>query len=173
MGKGDPQAGVAILEKGVRQLPSAWRLRQDLGYFHFIFLKDAKRASEVLLEAADIPGAPYWLRTLAAGLLTRGGERQTSRLLWKNMYEQAEERIIKDNARWNLQYLDTLDAVDHVNRLAREFVAKTGRPPSSLDELRRAGLLRFPPLDPAGKAFAYDPVAGLASISKDSTYWRP
>ncbi len=173
VGKGDPQAGVAILEKGIRQVPSAWRLRQDLGYFRFFFLHDAKGASEVLLKAAEVPGAPYWLRTMAAAFLTKGGDRQTSRLLWRQMYEQAEQGVIKQNALWHLQYLDALDAVDHLNRLTGEFAQRVGRPPSSLDELRAAGRLRFSAVDPAGKPFAYEPATGTVSIPKDSRYWRP
>ena len=43
VGKGNPRAGVALLERGVRTLPASWRLRQDLGYFRFIFLNDADR----------------------------------------------------------------------------------------------------------------------------------
>ncbi|HSB60454.1 MAG TPA: hypothetical protein VLI67_01960, partial [Vicinamibacteria bacterium] len=89
-GAGRPREGVAILERGSRALPDSWRLRQDLGFFYFLFLKDAQKASEVLTEASKIPGAAFWLQAMAADLLAKGGDRQKSRRMWQRMYEQAE-----------------------------------------------------------------------------------
>ena len=37
-GAGRPDLGVAILAKGCQALPDNWRLRQELGFFHFLFL---------------------------------------------------------------------------------------------------------------------------------------
>src|SRR5207244_148830 len=47
-GAGDPQAGIALLEKGVRNNPGNWRLRQDLGFFTFTFTGDAQRGAQIL-----------------------------------------------------------------------------------------------------------------------------
>ena len=74
-GAGRPREGVEVLAEGVRNLPDSWRLRQDLGFFHYIYLKDPQRAAAILLEAAEIPGAAFWLRTMAADLLAKGGDR--------------------------------------------------------------------------------------------------
>src|SRR5262249_50078124 len=71
LGAGRPEAAVALLEQGARNLPRSWMVRQSLGFFIFLFLKDAPRASETLLEARKIPGAPYWLESLAADLLRK------------------------------------------------------------------------------------------------------
>ena len=45
LGAGRPREGVEVLERGVSALPDSWRLRQDLGFFHFLFLGDAHTAS--------------------------------------------------------------------------------------------------------------------------------
>jgi len=95
VGAGRPREGIAILERGVAAVPGNWRLRQDLGFFTYLFLHDVKRAAGILEEAADVPGAPFWLRTLAADLLLKGGERQTARAMWTQMYEQAEEALVR------------------------------------------------------------------------------
>ena len=110
IGAGRPREGIEVLATGVRNLPGAWRLRQDLGFFHYIYLKDAQRAAAILLEAAEVPGAAFWLRTMAADLLTKGGDRAASRQMWAQMYEQSEAGIIRENARVRLQILDSLDA---------------------------------------------------------------
>ena len=55
-GAGRPKEGIEVLEKGARNLPGSWRLRQHLGFFHFLYLKDAHTAAAVLEEAAELPG---------------------------------------------------------------------------------------------------------------------
>ena len=118
------------MEKGVKALPDNWRLRQDLGFFHYLFLHDAQAASRVLLEAAEVPGAAFWLRTLAADLLAKGGDRADSRRMWTQMYQQAEEGIIRENARVRLQILDSLDRADALGPAVLEFERRQGRRPA-------------------------------------------
>jgi hypothetical protein len=172
-GAGRPHDGIAMLERGAKALPNSWRLRQELGFFHFVFLKDARRASEILMEAAEIPGAAYWLKTLAADVLAKGGERESSRRIWQEMYERSEEGAIKQNARDHLAILDALDGADALTAMVAEFKRTVGRPPGSLDELRATGRLRQPPVDPAGVPYVYDPAAGNVKISTSSPLWRP
>jgi hypothetical protein len=172
LGAGRPDAGVAVLERGARNLPRSWMIRQNLGFFTFLFLKDAKRASSALLEARKIPGAPLWLETLAADLLRKGGEREMSRRLWRRMYEEVEDGKMKKNALINLQYLDALDAIDRLNTSVEEFKRSAGRVPRSVEELRAAGLLRSKRADPTGEPFEYDPEKGTFSISIKSKIWR-
>jgi len=172
-GAGDPQAGIALLEKGVRNNPGNWRLRQDLGFFTFTFTGDARRGAQILMEAARLPGAPFWLETLAAEILHKGGDRETSRRIWRQLYEQSEEGPIKYNALTHLRYLEALDEADALTRLVHAYEEKTGRRPASLDELRAAGVLRRAPVDPAGVPFSYDREAGTVSISRHSELWRP
>ena len=173
LGAGRPREGIEVLEAGVRNIPESWRLRQDLGFFHFIYLHDAGRAAAVLNEAADLPGAAFWLRTLAADLLAKGGDRAASRQMWQQMFDQAEAGIIKDNARSRLQILDSLDRADRLARLAAEFERRRGRVPARLEELREAGLWGGPLVDLAGVPFGYDARTGRVFIDRGSPMWRP
>ena len=172
-GAGRPREGVALLEKGVKALPQEWRLRQDLGFFHFLYLRDSASAARVLTEAAEIPGAPFWLRTLAADLLAMGGERAASRRMWTQMFEQGEDGIIRENARAQLRALDSLDLADAVGEAAAEFARRHGRRPRALDELASAGLWRGPLADMAGIPLRYDLDTGRVSVREDSPMWRP
>lgn len=174
IGAGKPREGIEVLERGCRALPLSWRLRQDLGFLHFLYLKDAKRAAEILLEAAEIPGAGYWLKTLAAQILAKGGERAAARRMWQAMYDQADEGgAIKWNAKTHLEVLDSLDGADALQALVEEFTRRVGRRPASINELRAAGLLRRPPVDPSGVPYDYDPVSGMVKVSQSSSLWRP
>ena len=172
-GAGRPREAVEVLEKGVRNNPLSWRLRQDLGFFHYLFLRDASRASAVLLEAAEIPGAPFWLRTLAADVLQKGGERESSRRMWRQMFEQSEAGSLRENARLRLQMLDSLDAADALTAAVAEFERRAGRRPARLEDLAAAGLRSGPLVDAAGVPFSYDVGTGKVTVSQSSPMWRP
>jgi hypothetical protein len=173
MGAGRPREGLEVLANGVRNLPLDWRLRQDLGFFHYIYLKDAKGAAAILLEAASVPGAAFWLRTMAADLVKKGGDRAASRRMWTQMYEQSEAGVIRENARVRLRILDSLDRADRVAGLVAEFKRRRGRLPARLAELGEAGLSGVPLVDAAGKAFGYDEETGRVFIAPRSPMWRP
>lgn len=173
LGAGRPREGIEVLEAGTRNIPGSWRLRQDLGFFHYIYLNDAEGAAAVLEEAAALPGAAFWLRMLAADVLAKSGDRATSRRMWQQMYEQAEAGILKENARLRLQILDSRDLADRLGGLARELERRTGRFPARLEELRQAGLWGGPFVDAAGAPFGYDAVEGRVFIERTSPMWRP
>jgi hypothetical protein len=173
LGAGRPHEGIEVLERGVRALPLSWRLRQDLGFFHYLFLGDARTAARVLGEAALIPGAPFWLHTMAADLVARGGDRAASRAMWQRLFEQAEEGIIRENARARLEILGSLDARDALAAAVAEFERRTGRRPARLEELRAEGLWGGPLRDAAGVRFGYDAGTGRVFIQEASPMWRP
>jgi hypothetical protein len=172
-GAGRPEAAVALLERGLRAMPSNWRLAQQAGFFRFFYLHDPAGASRVLLEASRIPGAPFWLRTMAADVLARGGERELSRRIWTTMYQQSEEGAMRQNALSNLLRLDALDRIDSLQAAVKEFNRRAGRFPGSLDELARSGLMPAPAVDPTDVPFDYHPQTGMLAVSRRSTLWRP
>jgi hypothetical protein len=171
-GAGRPRAAVALLERGARALPESWKIRQDLGFFHFVFLGEAQKAARVLLEAAELPGAPYWLRTVAADFLRSGGDRETSRNVWLRLAEETEGQM-RENAFFNLQRLNALDAQDLLQQSVEAYTVRFGRRPQALRDLAGAALLRGPLTDPAGVPFAYDPERGTVSLARSSPFWRP
>ncbi|HSD26870.1 MAG TPA: hypothetical protein VLL75_06165 [Vicinamibacteria bacterium] len=172
-GAGRPREGVEVLEAGTRNNPGSWRLRQELGFFHHIYLHDSERAATILNEAAELPGAAFWLRMLAADLLAKGGSRANSRRMWQAMFEQAEIGIIKENARLRLQILDSRDLADRLTELVAERERRTGQRPARLEELRAAGLWHGPFVDASGTPFGYDPREGRVFIDRMSLMWRP
>jgi hypothetical protein len=93
-------------------------------------------------------------------------------LLWQQIYEQSEPGQLKDNANLHLGQLKSQEAVDALNAAAAEFARRVGRPPATLDELRRSGLTPAPGVDTAGIPFAYNVSTGTASLSPSSPLWR-
>jgi hypothetical protein len=173
VGAGRPREGVALLEKGVRNRPGSWRLRQDLGFFTHLFLHDSRRAAETLVEASKLPGAPFWLETLAAQILAQGGDRASARRMWRQMYEQAEGDFIKANAREHLRVLDARDHADRLTAAALDVQKRIGRLPHDLRELQAAAHPPVSIVDEAGVPFEFDPATGRVAVSRQSQLWRP
>jgi len=172
MGAGDPEAAVRLLERGARALPRSWLVRQTLGFFVYFHLGEPKRAAEVMLEGARLPGAPSWFETMAADFQGRAGDRETARKMWRHMLEQAEDVRLRRNAQSHLDYLDAEELIERVHELVAGYRGRFGRPPASLREMVAAGVMPFVPVDPSGTAFDYDPATGTVSISRSSPLWR-
>jgi hypothetical protein len=153
-------------------MPDNWRMRQELGFFHFVFLHDAQKAAQILLEASRLPGAAFWLKHLAAMTLAKDGQRQSSREIWRQIYKESDGPM-RDNALRHIQVLDAYDLADRMQSLVAEFERRTGRRPDTLDELRSAGLIEGLAVDQSGIPFLYDRESGRVRLSPLSTLWRP
>jgi hypothetical protein len=149
-------------------MPRAWLLQQVRGFFAYFFLNDAVRAANSLEEAARLPGAPFWLHTMAAEFLARGGEREKSRHMWQVLRVELEPEFQKI-AVAQLRRLEALDKLDVVNEAIESYTKRTGVRPPSLAALS----LPFPPVDAEGKPYRYDPRQGGAKLATDSPLWRP
>ena len=64
------------------------------------------------MPAADVPGAPWFLRSLAATTLAVGGDRQSSRAMWQAIRESAEIDWLRKDAERRLVQLQALDMAD-------------------------------------------------------------
>jgi len=171
-GAGRCDLGIKVLEKGVAVMPENWRLRQDLGFFHFVFLRDPQRSAEILMEASKLPGAAFWLQNLAAMVLAKGGQRESSRAIWRQIHDQSDGPM-KENALQHIEVLDAYDAADALQSLVQTVEQRTGRRPETLDELRSAGLIGRPPVDGSGAPFLYDRQSGTVRVAPQSKLWRP
>ena len=171
VGAGQPEDAVALLERGVRALPDKWTLRQDLGFYRFLFLGQPREAANILTEAAELPGAPAWLKNLAADVLAKSGDRETARRMWRRIAEQFEGQM-RMNALTQIEVLDAADEADRLSEIVAAYARRAGRRPLVLDELHAAALIRRPALDAKGIPFDYDAETGIVTVSRRSPLWR-
>ncbi|HEX7486546.1 MAG TPA: hypothetical protein VF332_10360 [Vicinamibacterales bacterium] len=167
-GAGRPDLAVALLEKGFRANPTRWQYLQDIGFVYYWWVGDYRQAAEWFKKAGDVPGAPWWLRSMAAVTLTQGGDRRSSRVLWQSLRDSADNTWVRNNASLRLSQLDALDAIDQLTAIGAEFRARAGRHPASWGDLVRARMLRAVPLDPTGVAYVLNPVTGAVTVGADS-----
>jgi tetratricopeptide (TPR) repeat protein len=149
-GPGRPDQAVALLQKGLETSPDKWQYWQDIGFVHYWNEHDYPKAAAAFARGADIAGAPWWLRSLAASTLAKGGDRTASRLLWQQMGETANNEYARNAARLKLQQLDAIEIIEHLQKGIDAFAARRGAPVTTWNDLIAAGLIPGVPLDPAG-----------------------
>src|SRR4029077_2111792 len=106
-GAGRPDLAIQLLQRGIDANPEYWRFYQDLGNIYYLNLKDYSKAGEAYLEGSKKPGAAAWMKVMAARFLEKGESRETSAMLWSELYESSTDAAIKQNARINLELLRT------------------------------------------------------------------
>jgi hypothetical protein len=164
-GPGRPDQAVALLRKGIAAQPGKWQYYHDIAFVHYWSLRDPIAAAEWFRRAATQPGAPNWLKPVAAAMLTQGNDRTSSRFLWQQMLA-ADQEWLRRRAEHALRQLDALDEIDKLEA----FIASVPRQPGILYtwfSLMRAGLHTVP-ADPSGTPYELDPVTGQVTVSKES-----
>ena len=152
-GAGDPNAAVALVQRGIRANPQSWRLYYNLGYIQYIERKDYKAAAQAFEDASKIPGAHPWTRIMAAIMAQHGGEIATARFLWEHIYESTSDKNIKENAALHLIALRVDEEVGYLQALVGQYRENTGRLPANWFQMISAGYLRRLPTDPHGKPY--------------------
>jgi hypothetical protein len=167
-GAGRPDLAIRLLEKGMKVRPDRWQYVQDAGFVYFWSLRDFLTAAAWFQKASEIPGAPWWLRSLAAVTRAQGGDRRGSRLLWQQLAETADNDWLKNEATRRLIQLDALDQIDQLEAIVAAFVQLRNRPPASWTDLMQAGFLRGEPLDPTGVGYVLEPGSGAVTVARES-----
>ena len=167
-GAGQPVLAVRLLRKGIQANPDQWRLWHDLGFIYYWDLKDYSAAAAAYLQGSQNPRAAPWMKVMAAVIMEKGGNRETTRFLWTEIYQSAEDPTIRQNALDHLQGLKAMEDIENLEERINLYHNKTGRWPQSFSELVAKGLLRGIPLDPLGFPYQLHP-GGKVSLDAKST----
>ena len=172
-GPGRPDLAVRLLEKGLKAAPEKWQYWHDIGFVYYWNARDYRKASEAFQRGADLPGAPWWLRSLAATMLVRGGDRETSRLLWRELYETANNDYARIAARTKLMQLDAIEQIEQLQTLVDRVAARSGEPVTSWRALAAMGVVRGVPQDPSGVPYTLLPTGRVALSEKSTLFPLP
>jgi hypothetical protein len=149
-GAGQPEAARDLIRHGIVNNPDYWRLWQDLGFIYYWNLKDYRRAAQAYLIGSRQPGALFFMKAMAAKILAQGGDPTTSYEIWMQLYRQAENEQLRQNAEIHLTAIQATIAMRQLDDLLARFQEASGHPAKSFEELAAAGWLRGIPLDPSG-----------------------
>lgn len=155
-GAGRPDQAIALLEKGLRHRPDKWEYMQDIGFVHYWWRHDYQAAADWFNRAGDVPGAPWFIRSLAATTLAEGGDHASSRTMWQSIRQTADNDWLRNEADRRLEQLDALEFMASLQQRIDQFVQRTGQTPQTWDPLVRAGLLPGMPVDPRHVPYEID-----------------
>ena len=170
-GPGRPDLAVKLLAKGIVASPDRWQYYQDIGFVHYWWTGDYAEAAAAFSKGAALPGAPWWMKSLAAVTLTEGGDRQTSRVLWRALAQTPDNDFLRRDAQRRLVQLDALDQIDQLTALVDRARAGGAAAPWSWVLLFERGLLAQLPIDPTGEPYAIDMNTGRVDVSGRSSLW--
>jgi tetratricopeptide (TPR) repeat protein len=166
-GAGQPEEALQLLRRGIVANPDYWRLWQDLGFIYYWDLKDYESAARAFRVGSERPGAQLWMKAMAASVAAQGGAAETSRLLWSEIYRQADNEQIRVTAENHLRALQAQQEIESLNALLTEYRQAAGHPAPSFRALVEAGLLRAQPRDPSGVPYRVGP-DGLTTLAPGS-----
>lgn len=156
-GAGDPDAAVRLVERGVHENPSAWRLYYNLGFIHYFERQDYSAAADAFERGSRVRGALPWMKVMAAQMSQRAGDPQTARFLWSSLYQTTENEEIRANAAKHLRALQVDQEVSILEQLVKGFREHTGRWPANWKDMVVSGYLRSVPLDPTRRPYRLMP----------------
>ncbi|MEO6654891.1 MAG: hypothetical protein ABIO36_02310 [Pyrinomonadaceae bacterium] len=130
----DPGKAIDLATKGIVNNPNEWRLYQHLGYI-FWKLGQYDKASEVYEKGSQVTGAQPFMKMMAASMRTKGGSRETSRLIYREMLENSDDEQVRITAERRLNELDSLDEREAIDKVLADFKENNGRCASDLSEI--------------------------------------
>jgi hypothetical protein len=122
-----------------------------LGFNAFYFEHNAVKAAPYLRRAAALPGAPGFLKGLAARFSLYGNQTKLGIVFLADLLKSTSNP--KTHAYLKKRLL-TMQKINHIANKVKEFKETRGRFPKNITELVLAGLLRDIPKDPYGGQFA-------------------
>jgi len=156
-GAGMPRRAIALAEYGIRNNPNEWKIYYQLGFIHYMELRDYAAAADAFARGSRVLNAHPWLKLMAAQMAEHAGDLQTARMMWTTMYQSTHDQSIKANAAAHLRALQVDEDVSVLETLVARYRDRTGRAPGGFSDLEAAGFLRGTPVDPVGHPYRLMP----------------
>jgi hypothetical protein len=170
---GDLDAGLRLLDKGASANPGEWIFPYLAGW-ECGRARDYARAVVYFERAAKVPDAPPHVRRMVAGMFYRSGNLDEALAAWTAIYEDpSSDDTSRTIAARQVRTLRIRRDVNALRAAVERFRAASGRNPSSLEELRGAGILDVVPFDPDGNPYSYDPRFGQVGTSSERVLGAP
>jgi tetratricopeptide (TPR) repeat protein len=155
VGAGRPDQAVELLQQAIAAKRDDWQLYASLGFVYYWYMKDYGHASQVYLQGGQYSGAPIWMKGMAARIAELGGSRETSVMVWSEIYQTSSEPRARENARQHLEALHAQADIEELQKIVDNYRGHILRL-TSLRDLVEDRVLPDVPVDPAGFAYVLD-----------------
>jgi hypothetical protein len=140
-----------LLERGIAYHPREWRNRYHLGFNHFFYLDDERRAAEVLESALELEGVPAYLGGLVARLRAQRGDLETAAAFLLEMAQQSDDPYARAGYQKALDEVLTERAARRLDAARARYWRRHGRDIERVTDLLAGQdpvLRRLPPAHP-------------------------
>ncbi len=151
-----PNEALRLLYRGMKANPLNWRLPFDAGFINYLLIGDYESAARLFRIAANLPNAWSVVERWVPYATARSGDFATARQMWKELYENTENRKLKELIVRQLKWLRLEESLAEIQSAVNEFVEKEKRAPVSIEELLRKKYLKRIPVEPYGGKFFLD-----------------
>ena len=152
--------GIALLEKGTRNMPDSWRMHYMLGFSYYFFKNDLDAASRALERATRLPDTPEFVSRVAATILAAHQGTNNALAFLTELEAQAPNPEMHSALQQRIRELTLAADIDALQAAVGEFEARFSRRPSDLTELVSAGIIARVPKDPFGGRYVVDQQSG-------------
>ena len=149
----DPAGALKLLDKGISLNPEEWSIPFTKGFINYIFLGDYREAGRWFTISSRLSGAPEMAGRFAAFAMKKGGDINTSRELWMEIYNKSRNQTEKEIAKMYIDEIDRQLIIEKLNGVISAYHAQKGEWPGGLQQLVSGGYLRYVPADPLGGKF--------------------
>jgi tetratricopeptide (TPR) repeat protein len=175
-GAGQPDKAVTLLEKGIRENPTYWRLYFTLGFVHYIDRNDPKAAQIAFQRGSEVPGALPWMKGMAARMAEHNKDITTATALWEAISESTTDPVIQEGAARHLVSIQADRDINELEHRVKIYRQRMGKLPASWADLINAGLLDGVPIAPLKDAYVLN-ADGKVDVKDPSKYpylgeWR-
>jgi tetratricopeptide (TPR) repeat protein len=173
-GPGRVDQSIALLKKGLENNPGRWQYAFDIGFIYYWYgtglgrgRMDYEAAAQWFDEAAEVPGAPIWIRQLAAMTRVQGGDTRGARRALQEL-ATSEESWLRGAAERGLEQVSAIETITQLQGEVDAFRATHQRLPAGWAELFPSAPRGSAPVDLRGVPFEYDAATGRVTLSATS-----
>jgi len=170
-GAGLPGSALFLMKYGIEHNPGQWRFYYNLGFLYYTEFKDYAKAADAFAQGAKLPVTNEFMPILAARMAQHAGEFDTARMLWRTTYESTKDARIRDNVVQHLLALQVDEDVTRLEQVIEKYREQTGRLPSSMGDLERAGFIHGTPADPKGRPYKLMPDGRIEVQDPESIFF--
>ena len=158
----DSTRGMALLEKGMNNVPQAWEIPFTAGFLNYIFLRKYDLAGKYFAKAATLPDAPPSCFRFAGYVAQKMKEEDMALMILEEVLEKSKNKDEQDVLKYYIMKVH----LKLLNEAFKTYRERTGKLPGrGLQELIRSGLVPALPVEPHGEHYFFNPDSGRVCSS--------
>lgn len=152
-----PDKSNELLLKGMKENPHIWQIPFYVGFNHFFYMKDYKKAAEYMAKASELPGHPEYLPRLAAKLYVQAGDPTVALEFLMRMHHDSNDEKVRAGLEERIRDVIVERDAGYLEDAVKRYKETYKRHPVQLIELVDQGIIKSIPEEPSGGYYYFNP----------------